>query len=109
MDVKNAVKDKANYADIVAWFRSQGDLDMDRMVLLADTIEEMSEEIFEHYKALCDILQGQLQRIRGICRESSVRQAFPEDSERSQLGYVLMKACSLGVILAEKYEELAEK
>ena len=109
MDVKKAVKRKENYADIVAWFRSLGDLNPEQLVLLTDTIGEMSEEIFEHYKALCDILKGQLQRIRRICKEQGCEQAYPEASERSQLTYVLEKACERQVILAEKYRELGEK
>ena len=72
MDVREAVKDKANYAEIVKWFQGLGDLDLDQLVLLAETIDAMSEEIFEHYKALCDILKGQLQRISLICKEVGI-------------------------------------
>ena len=108
MDVKNAVRDKANYANIVAWFSGLGDLNPEQMVLLADTVSEMSEEIFEHYKALSDILKGQLQRIRRICREQGCEQAFPEASARQQLAYALSKACAQQVVLEEKYEELKE-
>lgn len=109
MDVKNAVKEKENYADIVRWFKSRGDLDICQMELLADTIDEMSEEIFEHYKALCELLKGQLQRIRRICGEEGCRNAFPEASMRSRLAYVIEKACRQKVILMEKYEDLAEE
>lgn len=108
MDVITAVKDKANYADIVAWFRSQGELDTEQLVLLVDTIGEMSPEIFEHYKALCSILKGELQRIRRICTESSSQEAFPDDAMRHQLAYVVKKACGERLVLAEKYEELVE-
>ena len=52
MDVREAVKDKAQYKDIVAYFQESDTLSTDQMVLLIDTIELMSEEIFEHYKAL---------------------------------------------------------
>lgn len=108
MDVKAAVKDKANYADIVKWFRSQGELDVETLELLADTIDEMSEEIFEHYKALCDILKGQLQRIRRACREQGEEQIFPDSSMRDQVLGVLTKACRQKAVLPEKYEELAK-
>lgn len=109
MDVKKAVKEKENYADIVQWFRSQGDLDIGQMELLADTIDEMSEEIFEHYRALCQLLKEQLQRIRRICGEEGCGNAFPEASERSRLAYVIEKACEQKVILREKYEDLANE
>ena len=108
MDVITAVKDKANYADIVAWFRSQGELDTEQLVLLVDTIDEMSEEIFEHYKALCGILKRELQRIRRICTEGNCQEAFPDDAVRHQLAYVVEKACGERFVLAEKYEELVE-
>ena len=52
MDIREAVKDKANYADIVTYFQNLNILDLDQMALLIDTIDEMSEEIFEHYRAL---------------------------------------------------------
>lgn len=107
MDVRSAVKEKENYAAIVEWFAGMGTLDTEKLVLLADTIGEMSEEIFEHYKALCVILRGELQRIRRICQESGALEAFPDKRERSQLAYVITKACRQGIVLSEKYEELA--
>lgn len=109
MDVKSAVKEKEHYADIVAWFCSLGDLDADQLVLLTDTIDQMSEEIFEHYKALCDLLKGQLQRIRRICREEGVMTAYPDDSVRRRLLYVIENACKQRVVLKEKYEALADE
>lgn len=108
MDVRSAVKSKENYAAIVEWFRSMGTLNTEELVLLVDTIGEMSEEIFEYYKALCDILRIQLQSIRKICQEKGCQEAFPDSSQRSQLSYVVAKACGQGIVLAEKYEELAE-
>lgn len=108
MDVREAVKDKANYAEIVTYFQGLGDLDLDQLVLLADTIDAMSEEIFEHYKALCDILKGQLQRIRRICREVGIEKEFPEESMRSRLAYVVELAGREGAILPEKYAWLVK-
>ena len=108
MDVRSAVKKKENYAAIVEWFRSMGTLDTENLVLLVDTIGEMSEEIFEHYKALCEILRSQLQRISRICQEEGCQNAFPDSSERSRLSYAVTKACEQGAVLAEKYEELAK-
>lgn len=109
MDVKSAVKNKENYAGIVAWFQSQGDLDVEQLELLADTIDEMSEEIFEHYKALCNLLKGQLQRIRRICGEEGCGRAYPDGSMRRRLACVIEKAWEQKVILREKYEVLADE
>ena len=106
MNVSEVVKDKANYAQVVEWFRGLGDLDLDQLVLLVDIIDEMSEEIFEHYKALCDILKGQLQRISLICRENGIEKEFPEASMRSRLAYVVNMAGREGAVLPEKYEWL---
>lgn len=107
MDVKCAVKEKEQYAGIVAWFRSQGDLSPAQMALLADVINEMSEEIYEHYRALCDILKEQLKRVRRICREKGCEAAYPEKAERDQLLYALKTACEKKAVLEEKYGELA--
>lgn len=109
MDIRSAVKEKANYADIVAWFRAKGDLDADQLVLLADTITEMSEEIFEHYKSLCDIMKGQLQRIRRICMEQGVQTVFPDETTRHQIAYAAETACRGRAVLPEKYEKLVEE
>ena len=55
MDVRNAVKHRENYDSIVTYFKTLKTPGMDQMVLLIDTIEQMSPEIYEHYRALQDI------------------------------------------------------
>ena len=101
MDIRNAVKDKENYGEIVNWFCSQGALDIDQMVLLVDTIEAMSEEIFEHYRALQDICRREIKRFGST-------DAGLDGSGRRRLAYVIEKACGLGVLLSEKYEDMAK-
>lgn len=96
MDVREAVKDKANYGQVVDWFKSLGDLNLDQLVLLADILDAMSEEIFEYYKALCDILKGQLQKIRRECLENGIEKEFPEASMRERLNYVIEMAGKKG-------------
>ena len=81
----------------------------EQMVCLADTIAQVSEEIFEHYKALCDLLKGQLHRVRRICREEGCKKAFPQETDRQLLARALESACRQKVVLAEKYEELAKE
>lgn len=108
MDVRSAVKEKENYADIVLWFRAQGDLDSERLVLLADTVGDMSEEIFEHYKALCDLLKDQLRRIRRMGEETGYEAAFPEKTVRRRIAYAAEKACGLRAVLPEKYEDMVK-
>ena len=52
MDVMEAVKDKARYREIVEYFDKMVDPGTEQTALLIDAIEQMSEEIFEHYKAM---------------------------------------------------------
>ena len=45
MDVRKAVKHRENYDSIVTYFKTLKTPGMDQMVLLIDTIEQMSPEI----------------------------------------------------------------
>ncbi len=102
MDVKKAVKDKANYGSIVAWFQGLGTLDMDDTVLLVDTIDEMSEEIYEHYRALCDIFKRTVsQAVKRRRQEGNF--SFLSAAEQRKLLYAIDKAGRKGILLAEKY------
>ena len=104
MNVREAVKDKSQYQDIVAYFRKTDTLSMDRLVLLIDTIDLMSEEIFEHYKALQVLFKEAVSEILKR-REREKGFGFLTDSQKSQLSYALRKAGKLKVLLWEKYEE----
>ena len=53
----------------------------EQIALLADIIEEMSEEIFEHYKALLDILKEELANIRKQRQETGTY-SFLSDADR---------------------------
>ena len=106
MNVREAVKDKANYNSIVEYFKNLQTLGMTDLVLLIDVIEEMSEEIFEHYKALQDICRRELQRMR-LFYESKGTFDYLEETEKRQLAYIVQKACHMKVVLAEKYEDMA--
>ena len=104
MNVREAVKDKARYKDIVVYFQELDTLSMDHLVLLIDTIDLMSEEIFEHYKALQVIFKEQVSEILKR-REEEGGFSFLTDSQKRQLSYVLRKAGNRKVLLWEKYEE----
>ena len=104
MDVREAVKDKTKYQEIVAYFQESAPLSVDRLVLLIDTIELMSEEIFEHYKALQVIFKKAVSEILKR-REQEGGFGFLSDSQKGQLSYALQKAGRLKVLLWEKYEE----
>lgn len=104
MNIREAVKSKENYSNIVTYFREQQPFGADQIALLADIIEEMSEEIFEHYKALLDILKEELANIRKQ-RQETGDYSFLSEADRCQLIYALEKAGRLGVLLWEKYED----
>ena len=108
MDVKEAVKDKAQYKDIVAYFQGMDRISTEQLVLLIDTISLMSEEIFEHYKALGSIFKGAVSEILER-REKEGGFGFLTDSQKSQLSYALQKAGNLKVLLWEKYEQYDEE
>lgn len=97
MNIKNAIREKENYADIVKWFKERQPLQMDELVLLVDTTMIMSEEIYEYYRALQDICKAELQRIR-------TAGTVLNEHQQEQLTYVIRKASEEGFILPEKYE-----
>ncbi len=104
MDVMEAVKDKARYKEIVAYFDGTDNSGTERIALLIDTIEQMSEEIFEHYKAMGVLFRKAVAEIL-MRRDREGSFDFLTDPQKSQLSYALKKAGSLRVILWEKYEE----
>lgn len=106
MDVRTAVMDMANYSSIVTYFKNLKTFGGDDLVLLVDTIDNMSEEIFEHYKALCELCRGELQKLRRSFQKQG-NFDFLEVPERRQLAYAVNKACGMGILLAEKYTEMA--
>lgn len=106
MDVREAVMDMANYDSIVTYFKNLKTFGGDDLALLVDTIDNMSEEIFEHYKALCDLCRGELQKLRRTFQKQSDFD-FLEVFERRQLAYAVNKACGMGILLTEKYEDMA--
>jgi len=106
MNVREAVKDKANYSTIVAYFKNLQTLSIADLALLIDVIEEMSEEIFEHYQALAELCRSEMQRLRQIYEQQQTFD-FLTESERCQLGSLITRACGMKVLLAEKYEDMA--
>lgn len=104
MDIREAVKDKANYADIVTYFQNLNILDLDQMAMLIDTIDEMSEEIFEHYRALQLIFRKEAADIIEQ-RKQEGSFAFLTEAQQKKLFAILEKGCGLRAINREKYEE----
>lgn len=97
--LKDCSPDGETYGDIVRRFKERQPLQLEELVLLADTIAAMPEEIYEHYRALQDLCKAELQRIR----KAGARW---DGHQQEQLAYVIDKAGKEGFILPEKYEEM---
>lgn len=95
------------------WLRSMGWY----MMALVDTMDAMSIEIYEQYRKLQDIFKLML---KGILRyqdeetglfyqvidRSDVEGNYLETSGSAMIGYAIMKACRMGILLKEKYEPI---
>ena len=92
-EIAAAVKDKVNYGSIVTYFQTQNTLSLDQLSLLIDMIEQMSPEIYEHYRSLQDIFRREVRK---------KLEASPETAGE-KLALILKKGCSTGTLLEEKY------
>lgn len=103
MDVKEAVKSKENYSGIVAYFQGMETMDTEQMILLIDTIDSMSEEIYEHYRALqMRFKQAAAQVLERQQKEGDF--SFLTETQKMQFGYALKRAAENKTLLAEKYQ-----
>ena len=93
-EIREAVKNKENYSSIVTYFKTQKTLSEADLALLIDMIEEMSPEIYEHYRALQDMFRMRLKEML----------AGGNPGPREQLAYIIQKGCGTGTLLREKYE-----
>lgn len=94
-EIREAVKNKENYSSIVTYFKIQKTLSEADLALLIDIIEEMSPEIYEHYRALQDMFREGIRKHLEASKEAS----------GEQLAYAIKKGCALGTLLAEKYAD----
>ena len=95
------------------WLRSMGWY----LMALVDTMDAMSIEIYEQYRKLQDIFK---QVLKGILRyqdektglfyqvidRNDVEENYLETSGSAMVGYAIMKACRMGLLLKEKYEPI---
>ncbi len=103
MDVREAVKDKANYAAIVRYFAEMGNLSVEQMALLTETIENMSEEIFEHYRALQLQLRGAVKKLVNQ-REQTGDFSFLTGAEQQMVKEIITRGCQNGALNLEHFE-----
>ncbi len=100
---------KAGYVDLVSEMREQMrelEADYDRMaaatflVALVDTVLVTSPEIYEHYRAIVDMM-------RELAKRLISEKADLEASGRILLSYGLFTACENQLLLGEKYLPIA--
>lgn len=98
------------------WLRAMGWY----MMALADTMDKISEEVFEHYKTLEMLFK---ECVKGILpyqdRESKLfyqiidrggyKNNYLETSGSAMISYSILKGCSLGVLNREKYQAAGEE
>lgn len=97
------------------WLRSMGWY----LMALIDTMDEISEEIFEQYKlleglfkeAIGGILKYQDKETKlfyQIIDRPDVKDNYLETSGTAMIAYAIMKACRMEALLAEKYQDIGK-
>lgn len=93
-------KRKEHYNEIAAFFREKDEFTGKELVALIETIDQMSEEIYEYYRELKDLFKAAVREKAG---------GMPAPSETAEIGYAILKACNTGVLQPEKYRESGER
>lgn len=104
MDVREAVKDKANYAGIVRYFENTQASDPDQMLLMVQVLEAMSEEIFEHYRALQLLLRRSVGELIDRRRRKG-NFSFLSVADRQTFAEVLVRGSRTGALNPEHFED----
>lgn len=95
MEYETKCGKKEKYNDIVKQFetaqREQTENNSDYLMLIVDTMENTSIEIYEKYRTLQDLYKLVL------------RKSLSDGKKDLKLGYSILKACRMGILLKEKY------
>lgn len=98
------------------WLRSVGWY----LMAIIDTMDEMSKEIFEHYKRLEELFK---EAVKGILQyqdkesklfyqvidKAEIDGNYLETSGSAMIAYAIMKACRMKVLQKEKYQFIGEE
>ena len=113
---------KAHYGEIAAFFERKEAWSGKEAAALIDTIDRMSMEIYEYYRALCDLFKQvvrqemlaevqntevqtvEVQTVEVQSMEVHSAEAH-QNNERAWAGYAVLKACNMGILNREKYGE----
>lgn len=108
---------KAHYGEIATYFERKEAWSGQGAAALIDTIDRMSMEIYEYYRALCDLFkqvvrQGMLAEVQSMEVQTVEVQSMEVQSAEAHLntgrawaGYAVLKACNMGILNREKYGE----
>lgn len=100
------VEKKAHYGQIVEKFRSADCSQIQELDYLIDTINQMSPEIYEHYRGLQDIFRENIHAFLAGIRETGEVYRVRNEEEKELLAGCLKKACANRTLLKEKYQDL---
>lgn len=96
---ETAYRKKEHYNEIAARFRETKQLTGSDLVSLIETINQMSEEIYEYYRELRDLFKTVVkEKIKDL----------PDSSEILEIGYCVLRACNMDVLQTEKYGRFGE-
>lgn len=106
MEYETVCGKKEKYNDIMEQFenarklickgeKSQGRSAVQYLAALVDTMESMSIQIYEQYRKLQDIFKETLKAV--------LINNDRDDFEEAMIGYCILKACRMGILLKEKY------
>ncbi|HIX16403.1 MAG TPA: hypothetical protein H9740_11905 [Candidatus Hungatella pullicola] len=93
---ETAYRKKEHYNLIAQAFTEKESLTPEDMAALINTVEQMSQEIYEYYRELKDL----------FCKK--IKEFLPgmeDSSDRMILAYSVLKACNLRVLQPEKYRD----
>ena len=98
---------KAHYGEIAAFFERKEAWSGQEAAALIDTIDRMSMEIYEYYRALCDLFKQVVrQEMLAEVQNTEVQTVEAhQNNERAWAGYAVLKACNMGILNREKYGE----
>lgn len=101
-----AVGKKAHYAQIVERFQREDCSKLENLVCLIDTIDQMSPQIYEHYRSLQDLFRENIRSLLNrLCESGNVFRVNTEE-ELQLLTICLQKGCANKTLLQEKYQDL---
>ena len=100
------VEKKAHYAQIVEKFRNADCSQIQDLMYLIDTINQMSPEIYEHYRGLQDIFRANMHRLLEKIREQGDVYRVKDEEDKALLAACLEKECAKKTLLKENYQNL---